>query len=162
MKESSGKDGIRAAEPRIAVRHASPSRTTAKEISMYDQSTLSEIIRFARVDAGCAVIDVYPGAGDWTRLFSDVVGPNGRVSSFVPTEIADLKHDQVGRIQTIAKEFWPREHRCHVGGSRGYRRGHETSRCPVAAPVLPRFLYQADPGRGARRRSPSIGPSSNG
>ena len=44
---------------------------------MYDQSTLSEIIRFARVDAGCAVIDVYPGAGDWTRLFSDVVGPNG-------------------------------------------------------------------------------------
>ncbi len=62
---------------------------------MYDQSTLSEIIRFARVDAGCAVIDVYPGAGDWTRLFSDVVGPNGRVSSFVPTEIADLKHDQV-------------------------------------------------------------------
>ena len=71
---------------------------------MYDQSTLSEIIRFARVDAGCAVIDVYPGAGDWTRLFSDVVGPNGRVSSFVPTEIADLKHDQVGRIQTIAKE----------------------------------------------------------
>ena len=44
---------------------------------MYDQSKLSELIRFARVDAGSTVIDVYPGDGDWTRLFSDVVGPEG-------------------------------------------------------------------------------------
>ncbi len=42
---------------------------------MYDQSKLSELIRFARVDAGSTVIDVYPGDGDWTRLFSDIVGP---------------------------------------------------------------------------------------
>ena len=65
---------------------------------MYVQSKLSELIRFARVDAGSIVIDVYPGEGDWTRLFSEVVGPNGRVFSFVPTEIADLKPDQVGRM----------------------------------------------------------------
>jgi predicted methyltransferase len=62
------------------------------------------LIRFARVDAGSTVIDVYPGDGDWTRLFSDVVGPGGRVFSFVPTEIADLKPDQVDRMQTFAKE----------------------------------------------------------
>ena len=71
---------------------------------MYDQSKLSELIRFARVDAGSIVIDVYPGDGEWTRLFSDVVGPKGRVFSFVPTEIADLKPDQVGRMQALAKE----------------------------------------------------------
>ena len=71
---------------------------------MYDQSKLSELIRFARADAGSTVIDVYPGDGDWTRLFSDVVGPQGRVFSFVPTEIADLKPDQVGRMQTLARE----------------------------------------------------------
>jgi predicted methyltransferase len=71
---------------------------------MYDQSTLSELIRFARVGAGSTVIDVYPGDGDWTRLFSDVVGPEGRVFSFVPTEIADLKKDQVGRMRALAKE----------------------------------------------------------
>ena len=51
---------------------------------MYDQSKISELIRFARVDAGSTVIDVYPGDGDWTRLFSDIVGPEGRVYSFVP------------------------------------------------------------------------------
>src|ERR1700687_510066 len=74
------------------------------EIPMYDQSKLSEWIRFARVDAGATVIDVYPGDGDWTRLFSDVVGPKGRVFSFVPTEIADLKPDQVDLMRSLAKE----------------------------------------------------------
>ena len=42
---------------------------------MYDQSKLSELIRFARVDAGSTVIYVFPGDCDLTRLFSDVVGP---------------------------------------------------------------------------------------
>jgi len=71
---------------------------------MYDRSTLSELIRLARVDAGSTIIDVYPGAGDWTRRFSEVVGPKGRVFSFVPTEIADLKNDQVDQMRTLAKE----------------------------------------------------------
>ena len=55
---------------------------------MYDPSTQSELIRFAQVDKGSTVIDVYPGNGDWTRLFSDVVGPKGKVYSFVPAEVA--------------------------------------------------------------------------
>jgi predicted methyltransferase len=71
---------------------------------MYDQSKLSELIRFARVGAGSAVIDVYPGDGDWTRLFSDAVGPEGRVVSFVPAEVAHFKNDPVGRMQTLAQE----------------------------------------------------------
>ena len=71
---------------------------------MYDQSKLSELIRFARVDAGSTVIDVYPGDGDWTRLFSDIVGPKGRVYSFVPAEVAHFKNDPVGLMRTLAKE----------------------------------------------------------
>ncbi|WP_295136368.1 class I SAM-dependent methyltransferase [uncultured Reyranella sp.] len=71
---------------------------------MYDQSRLSELIRFARVGPGSTVIDVYPGDGNWTRLFSDTVGPEGRVYSFVPAEIADFKNDPVGRMRTLAKE----------------------------------------------------------
>jgi predicted methyltransferase len=71
---------------------------------MYDQDKQSELIRFARVDVGATVIDVYPGDGDWTRLFSDAVGPEGRVFGFVPTEIADMKADQVDLMQTLAKE----------------------------------------------------------
>ena len=71
---------------------------------MYDQSKLSELIRFARVDAGSTVIDVYPGDGDWTRLFSDIVGPEGGVYSFVPAEVAHFKNDPVGSMRTLAKE----------------------------------------------------------
>jgi predicted methyltransferase len=71
---------------------------------MYDQPKLSELIRFARVDAGSTVIDVYPGDGEWTRRFSDIVGSKGRVFSFVPAEVADFKNDPVGRMQTLAKE----------------------------------------------------------
>ena len=71
---------------------------------MYDQSKLAELIRFSSVDAGATVIDVYPGDGDWTRLFSDVVGPEGRVYSFVPAEVAHFKNDPVGRMRALAKE----------------------------------------------------------
>jgi predicted methyltransferase len=77
---------------------------TVWEISMYDQSMLPELIKFAHVDTGYTVIDVYPGDGDWTRIFSDVVGPEGRVYSFVPAEVADFKNDPVGRMRTLAEE----------------------------------------------------------
>ena len=71
---------------------------------MYDQPKQSELIRFARIDAGSTVIDVYPGDGDWTRLFSDIVGPGGRVFSFVPAEVAHFKNDPLGRMRALAKE----------------------------------------------------------
>ncbi|WP_345816942.1 class I SAM-dependent methyltransferase (plasmid) [Paraburkholderia sp. PREW-6R] len=71
---------------------------------MYDPSTLSRLIQFARVGAGSTVIDVYPGDGDWTRLFSDIVGPDGRVYSFVPAEVAHFKSDPLGHMRTLAKE----------------------------------------------------------
>jgi len=71
---------------------------------MYDPSTLSELIRFAGVDAGSILIDVYPGDGDWTRRFSDLAGPKGRVYSFVPAEVAHFKNDPLGRMRTLAKE----------------------------------------------------------
>nr|WP_153337975.1 MULTISPECIES: class I SAM-dependent methyltransferase [unclassified Pseudomonas] len=62
------------------------------------------MLRFARVDAGSTVIDVYPGDGEWTRLFSDTVGPKGRVYSFVPAEVAHFKNDPLGSMQALAKE----------------------------------------------------------
>lgn len=71
---------------------------------MYDQSKQSELIRFARVEAGSTVIDIYPGAGDWTRLFSGIVGPEGRVYSFVPAEVAHFKNDPLGSMQALARE----------------------------------------------------------
>jgi predicted methyltransferase len=74
------------------------------EVPMYDSSKLIELSQFARVHAGSTVMDVWPGSGDWTRLFSDIVGPKGRVYSFVPAELAHFKSDPVGQMQALAKE----------------------------------------------------------
>lgn len=71
---------------------------------MYDKSKIAELIQFARVGTGNTVIDVYPGVGEWTHLFSDVVGSDGRVFSFVPTEITRIKKDQVGLMQSLARQ----------------------------------------------------------
>ncbi len=71
---------------------------------MYDQYKVSALTAFAKVDAGFTVIDVYPGDGDWTRRFSHIVGPEGRVYGFVPAEVAHFKNDPVGRMQALAKE----------------------------------------------------------
>ena len=89
---------------RPLARRALVERLTVKQIPMYDQCKLSELIRFARVDAGSTVIDVYPRDGDWIRLFSDIVGPEGRVYSFVPAEVAHFKNDPLGCMRTLAKE----------------------------------------------------------
>lgn len=70
---------------------------------MYAASTLSDLIRFARVEAGTTVVDVYPGEGEWTSRFSDIVGQEGRVYSFVPAELAHFKNDPVGRLRTLAQ-----------------------------------------------------------
>jgi predicted methyltransferase len=71
---------------------------------MYDKETLDELLRFADVGDGSTVVDVYPGAGDWTRLFASAVGPEGRVVSFVPTEIADIKPEQADDMERLAAE----------------------------------------------------------
>jgi predicted methyltransferase len=71
---------------------------------MYDSSKLIELRQFARVHAGSTVMDVWPGSGDWTRLFSDIVGPEGHVYSFVPAELAHFKSDPVGQMRALAKE----------------------------------------------------------
>jgi len=71
---------------------------------MYDQAKQSELIGFVDVDPGATVIDVYPGNGDWTRIFSDVVGSEGRIYSFVPAEVAHFTNDPVGLMRALAKE----------------------------------------------------------
>src|SRR5579864_6015246 len=88
----------------LQFREACRMLSSFEEIPMYDQTQLTELIRFARVEAGSTVIDVYPGDGDWTRLFSDAVGPEGRVYSFVPAEVAHFKNDPVGLMRTLARE----------------------------------------------------------
>jgi len=114
---------------------------------MYAPSTLSELIRFARVEAGATVIDVYPGDGDWTRLFSDAVGPEGRVYGFVPAEVAHFQNDPVGLIRSLAKAPG-RENIEAVSADLVAMPGVTPQADVVWLHVLPRSPHRPDPGQG--------------
>ncbi len=71
---------------------------------MYSSDKLDELSQFARVRAGSRVMDVWPGSGEWTRRFSEIAGPAGRVYSFVPAELAHFKSDPIGQMRALAKQ----------------------------------------------------------
>jgi len=59
-------------------------RRPAEEVERDPLRHPAEILAFAQVAPGDKVADIRPGAGYFSRLFSDVVGPTGRVYAFVP------------------------------------------------------------------------------
>jgi predicted methyltransferase len=64
----------------------------------------ADLLAFAQIRTGAVVMDVWPGRGYWTRLFSTAVGPTGKVYAYVPTEIAAFKPDPVVTIKAVAAE----------------------------------------------------------
>jgi predicted methyltransferase len=64
----------------------------------------ADLVAFAGVRTGAVVVDVIPGSGYWTRIFSKVVGPTGHVYAYVPEEFAGFKSDPVGTAKAVAAE----------------------------------------------------------
>lgn len=87
--------------PTAAVADASrPAADREKDASRHPD----ELIAFAGVKAGDVVLDVWPGGGYWSRIFSHVVGPKGHVYAYVPAEITDFKTDPLGKAKALAAE----------------------------------------------------------
>ena len=64
----------------------------------------AELVAFAKVKPGDKVVDVWPGGGYWTRIFSTVVGPKGKVYAYVPAEIAGFKSHPLDIAKAITTE----------------------------------------------------------
>lgn len=64
----------------------------------------ADMLAFAGVKPGMVVIDILPGGGYFTRLFSDVVGPTGKVISYVPDEMYAGRPKSLDAITAIAAE----------------------------------------------------------
>ena len=64
----------------------------------------AELVAFSNVKAGDFVVDVVPGGGYWSRIFSTIVGPRGKVYAYVPGEMAGFKSDPVARAKAITSE----------------------------------------------------------
>ncbi len=66
-----------------------------------------ELVAFARVKPGDKVLELIPGSGYFTRLFSRVVGPSGRVYAIWPQPYADEAVPDVNGLRAAsAKAPW--------------------------------------------------------
>ena len=63
-----------------------------------------ELVDFAKLKPGDQVIDIWTGSGYWSRIFSKVVGPKGKVYAYVPAEIAKMKSDPIALSKALAAE----------------------------------------------------------
>lgn len=61
---------------------ANPAR--AADAKDDDRRQLAAIMAFAEVKPGDTVLELVPGSGYWTRVFSGIVGPDGKVYAAVP------------------------------------------------------------------------------
>jgi predicted methyltransferase len=118
-----------APSPLIAAALSDPGRPE-KDTKLDASRHPADLVAFARVKPGETVVDVWPGGGYWSRIFSKVVGPTGKVYAYVPAEIAGFKSDPLGQAKAISKEP-------------GYGNVEAISD-PLAAPPPPEMQGKAD------------------
>jgi predicted methyltransferase len=71
-------------------------RRPAEQRELDTERQAARAVTFAQVTSGARVLDFMPGGGYFTRIFSDVVGPTGRVYAFLPSE--QVAHCPAGEI----------------------------------------------------------------
>jgi predicted methyltransferase len=64
----------------------------------------AELAEFALVKPGDTVVDLVPGGGYFTRIFSRIVGPKGHVYAVWPIEYARIDGDEVAAVQELAND----------------------------------------------------------
>lgn len=65
---------------------------------------IAELAAFAQVKPGDKVLELIPGAGYFTRVFSMVVGPSGHVYAVWPKPYDDESHPDSDRMRQLAKQ----------------------------------------------------------
>jgi len=63
-----------------------------------------ELLAFAGVPRGGTVVEISPGGGYWTRLFSLAVGPKGHVYADWPQPLANFEKEDVAAYQTLLRD----------------------------------------------------------
>ena len=62
----------------------------------------AEVIAFSGLEPGDHVLDLIPGDGYWTRIFSRIVGPEGRVHAVWPRNYAVTATGNVAQLRQLA------------------------------------------------------------
>src|SRR4051812_3432028 len=65
----------------------------------------AELVALADLKPGQRILDLIPGDGYWTRIFSKMVGPRGRVYAVWPQAYASESMGNVQQLQQIARQY---------------------------------------------------------
>jgi len=92
-----------AASPAIDAAVADTTRPAADRARDAERKP-AEMLAFAGVKPSMVVVDMLPGGGYFTRLFSDVVGPTGKVIAYVPDEMYAGRPKSLDGVTALAAE----------------------------------------------------------
>src|SRR5690242_15058111 len=67
---------------------------------------IAAVMTFTGVKPGDRVLELVPGSGYWTRVFSRIVGPNGHVYTVWPDEMAKYSAKSFANWQSLAKDTY--------------------------------------------------------
>lgn len=65
----------------------------------------AELVALADLKPGQRILDLIPGDGYWTRIFSKMVGPSGRVYAVWPSAYARVAAGNVAQLKQIARQY---------------------------------------------------------
>lgn len=88
--------------PYVTAAIGDPAR--GKDVDADARRHAAELAMFAQVKPGDVVVDLIPGGGYFTRIFSAIVGPKGHVYAVWPTEYAKVDGDDVPATQALVKD----------------------------------------------------------
>ncbi len=93
---------VLAPPPYVAAAAASPARDGDRAVDARRRGP--ELAAFAGVKPGDKVLDLIPGGGYFTRLFSLIVGPGGHVYTVWPKPYAQEAASDVAALQALSKQ----------------------------------------------------------
>lgn len=115
------------------------------------------MLAFAGIKPGMVVVDLIPGKGYFTRIFSAAVGPKGHVYAFIPTEFdavfkkrnvpiptgSDPNYPNVTFIHASIAKFPIPQYADVVWTSQNYHDLHDTFTGPVDLAVANKAVFAA-------------------
>jgi predicted methyltransferase len=93
---------IAAVPPEVAVAVSDTAR--GKDVEADAHRHPGELATFAQIKPGDIVVDLIPGSGYFTRVFSRIVGPRGHVYAIWPNEYITDDAEDVALTQALAKD----------------------------------------------------------
>jgi predicted methyltransferase len=91
--------------PAVISAAISDPRRPAEQIKLDSTRKPSLVVAFAGLKSGDLVADFMPGNAYFTRIFSDVVGPTGRVYAFIPAEqVANCPAAEIAGTRAVAHD----------------------------------------------------------